>query len=53
VVNHSAMLANKHSIVANPRCYKCEVTSYYLKSSVQTHGRLSFWKNGRDKQTKE
>ena len=26
VVNHSAMLA----IVANPRCYKCEVTSYYL-----------------------
>jgi hypothetical protein len=31
VVNHSAMLANNHSIVANPRCYKCEVTSYYLK----------------------
>jgi len=25
------MLTNNHSIVANPRCYKCEVTSYYLK----------------------
>ena len=28
----------KHSIMANPRCYKCEVTSYYLQTESSRQG---------------